>query len=124
MPIAIVRRAVCAAAAVVVAVAALACSEDDIAMVGPTLSFTLLPEHAVVAPRDSATLTLRGDSPAAARSQVRWRSSRPDVVLLDTTVAAGRPVFARGVAAGESMIEITLSYQGSVVTTTLPVTVR
>lgn len=124
MPVAISRLTVCAVSAAVLAVGALACSEEDIAPVGPPLNFALLPQRAVVASGDSVTLTLRADSPAAARGQVRWRSPRPDVVWLDTTVAAGRPVFARGMAAGETMLEVVLSYQGSVVTTALPVTVR
>lgn len=103
---------------------ALACSATDVTPVGPRMDFTLLPERAQVAVGDSIALTVRGDSPAAARAQIRWRSARPDVVRLDTTVSAGRPVVARAVATGEAVVNFTLSYQGSTVSGSALVSVR
>lgn len=88
------------------------------------MDFTLLPERAHVAVGDSIALTVRGDSPVAARAQVRWRSARPAVVRLDTTVSAGRPVVARAVATGEAVVNFTLSYQGSTVSSSALVSVR
>lgn len=110
--------------AAVLACLAVGCAEDDVHPVGPTLPFTLVPQRVAVAPGDTVALTVRGDSPAAARAQVRWRSPRPDIVRLDTMVAAGRPVYARAVAPGDVMLEAVLTYEATTVTTAVPVTVR
>jgi len=56
---------------------------------------------------------------------VRWRSTRPDVVRLDTTVAAGAPAILRAVGAGADTVLGTILLGGAPpYDARLPVTVR
>lgn len=100
-----------------------ACGEGNDVVTPEPLNFTLTPERATIVAGDSVALTLRGEGTTAAQWALRWRSDRPSVVRLDTTVTAGRAVYARGGAPGEAMLEFQLSYRGQTVTGGVPVTV-
>ncbi len=52
---------------------------------------------------------------------VRWLSGRPDLVRLDTVVAAGTPARLQALAAGRSVVTATVRSRGQVATVTVPV---
>ncbi len=96
---------------------------DDIAPIGRTPVITLTPRQVAVAVGDTVAVVAAIDEPARDNSLVLWRSDRPEVLHLDTTVAVGRRAVARAVAPGSAVLTATVTHAGQTVIASVPATV-
>jgi hypothetical protein len=60
---------------------------------------------------------------AGAPPALRWKSERPAVARIDTTVPAGARAMLRAVSPGTAVVTVTILYSPNPVTLSLPVTV-
>ena len=100
-----------------------ACSDAPVATTCCLLGITLSHPSLALAVGDSVPVsaTVLPGTPAAS---VRWRSTRPAVVRLDTTVAGGRPAILRAVGRGADTIRVTVTIGVDTARTGVPVTVQ
>ncbi len=96
---------------------------EDCACAQPVPRLTLTPTSLTASVGDTVAVRLDIDEPPRANSTVRWQSSRPEVVRIDTTVAPGRPALARAVAPGAAVLTATLFHDGQAITASVPATV-
>ena len=111
-------------AALTAAVALAGCGEgDDWGGGQPVPAVTLTPQALTARVGDSVAVVATLHDTPRQNSTATWRSQRPEIVRLDTTVAPGRIATGVAVAPGSVVLTVSVTHAGQTVTASIPATV-
>ena len=109
--------ATCAVALSAVVVAGCGTTTDPAEETGPIVS--LNPQSFTLAAGDSSTLTVN----SSVEGRVRWTSTNPAVVTVDSLVSTGDPARVNARAIGTALLNGVITIGGKSVSTSVPVRV-